>query len=181
MSLDLDADVVVTEQAPVTSLIQRMGRCNRVPNPRPESGTVLVYRPDDPKPYDDESLIGVNHFLSQLIGKRISQTDLESALQQLRPPPDLPRQCGFLTSAPYAMSRDFSFRDIDEFTVPGLLESDLDDFLQQESAAGGFVVPVPKGTARHRAVSREALPALVPAYLSVIPDELYCEYTGLHA
>ena len=40
MSLDLDADLLVAEQAPVTSLIQRMGRCNR--QPRPAAGRTAV-------------------------------------------------------------------------------------------------------------------------------------------
>ena len=35
MSLDMDADLLVTEACPVTSLIQRMGRCNREQDPRP--------------------------------------------------------------------------------------------------------------------------------------------------
>src|SRR5262249_44074783 len=46
MSLDIDADLLVTEECPITSLIQRMGRCRRgrdelVKGP----GEVLVYKP----------------------------------------------------------------------------------------------------------------------------------------
>lgn len=37
MSLDLDAQVLISEQAPIPSLIQRMGRCNR--HAKPDSDT----------------------------------------------------------------------------------------------------------------------------------------------
>ena len=71
MSLDMDADLLVTEECPVTSLIQRMGRCNReqLPRPLPRSGEILVYRPDDPKPYDAAALTGLEEFLTELNGR----------------------------------------------------------------------------------------------------------------
>ncbi len=52
MSLDLDADVLITEEAPITAIIQRMGRCNRKNGCPRRSGKVYVYPPEDPeKPY----------------------------------------------------------------------------------------------------------------------------------
>ncbi|MCI5151483.1 MAG: CRISPR-associated helicase Cas3', partial [Candidatus Electrothrix sp. MAN1_4] len=57
MSLDLDADVLVSEAAPITSMIQRMGRCNRKLK-NPDLGAVYFYEPDDALPYNDEDLLG---------------------------------------------------------------------------------------------------------------------------
>ncbi len=84
MSLDLDVDLLVTEECPVTSLVQRMGRCNRDRNARPlaESGTVLVYNPDrHPAPNADDDLKGVDEFLAATAGKELSQTLLEAVLR----------------------------------------------------------------------------------------------------
>ncbi|MCA9059545.1 MAG: CRISPR-associated helicase Cas3', partial [Planctomycetaceae bacterium] len=69
MSLDIDVDLLVTEECPVSSLIQRMGRCNRNRNARPldESGQVVVYPPEDNDilPYDKNDLSGLAEFLTQ--------------------------------------------------------------------------------------------------------------------
>src|SRR5207245_9787914 len=56
MSLDLDADVLISEVAPVPALIQRMGRCCRVPLPGDRRGRVYLYRPPSPLPYDPPSV-----------------------------------------------------------------------------------------------------------------------------
>ena len=53
MSLDLDADVLVSEAAPITSMIQRMGRCNRHLR-NPDLGAVYFYFPDKILPYEKE-------------------------------------------------------------------------------------------------------------------------------
>src|SRR5262249_48021734 len=68
MSLDMDADLLVTEDCPITSLIQRMGRCNRARWPRSleYSGEVLVYTPESPEPYDKAALTGLSEFLARV-------------------------------------------------------------------------------------------------------------------
>src|SRR5262249_48258155 len=119
MSLDMDADLLVTEDCPITSLIQRMGRCNRSHWPRPleRSGEVLVYTPDGPEPYDRASLTGLKEFLDLLCGlDSVSQADLEKALQEAPSAPPLGDPlCSFLNSGPYAVAGEDDFRDIEEF------------------------------------------------------------------
>ncbi|MFH2130196.1 MAG: CRISPR-associated helicase Cas3', partial [bacterium] len=64
MSLDLDADVLITEHAPLTSLIQRMGRCNRKARPGSDRiGQIYLYPPENNRPYALEEMEGVEAFL----------------------------------------------------------------------------------------------------------------------
>ena len=80
----MDADVLITESCPITSLIQRMGRCNRAREPRLGAGEVWVYKPDEKKPYDDIALTGVDEFLAGLSGgDAISQSASKSHLKTL--------------------------------------------------------------------------------------------------
>lgn len=79
MSLDIDADLLITEACPITSLIQRMGRCNRQRDPRPldGSGRVLVYHPEKESVYSKDDLAGLDRFIAALAGKAsVNQTDL---------------------------------------------------------------------------------------------------------
>ena len=176
MSLDMDADVLVTEHAPITALIQRMGRCNRRSRPRKNAGTVVVYKPDDEKPYDAVALSGVEAFLDDLAGKGfVSQLDLERGLVEYGPEmPDIPSDCNFLTSGPYATAGEDSLRDIDEFTVPGILESDIQDvrrLYESKRPIAGFVVPVPRRFAGNRHSG-------LPSYLTTAPDNHYHPSVG---
>src|SRR5690606_11355782 len=176
MSLDLDADILVTEEAPVTALIQRMGRCNRVRDPRPTAGEVLVYPPEDLRPYDRQELGGVDAFLAELAAReQVSQTDLEEALRRHGPAAVEPdRLCSFLASGPYAMGGEEDFRDIEDHTAPAVLAGDVAAFLSaRREEQPGFVVPVPRRFARSQ--SRDAR---LPSYIVVAPDEHYSPRIG---
>jgi CRISPR-associated endonuclease/helicase Cas3 len=95
MSLDLSADLLITDIAPVTALIQRMGRLNRraMPNDpeekrQPKPALIRLLPPDeeaDPKPYDKDDISAARHWLNQLKtrGDALSQRDLAETLASL--------------------------------------------------------------------------------------------------
>ena len=95
MSLDLSADLLITDIAPVTALIQRMGRLNRraMPNDpeekrQPKPALIRPLPPDeesDPKPYDKDDISTARHWLNQLKtrGDALSQRDLAETLASL--------------------------------------------------------------------------------------------------
>lgn len=146
MSLDLDADVLISEVAPITSLIQRMGRCNRHLN-RP-TGQVFIYKPEDAKPYDDEALTGTEEFTATLDGKLISQDDLEALLEKYgNNAREVERYTAFLGDTAWAESKEKLLTDIKETTVQAILASDLFSFLalrKEKQATDGLLVPVPR-------------------------------------
>jgi CRISPR-associated endonuclease/helicase Cas3 len=179
MSLDLDADVLVTEKCPITSLIQRMGRSNRKAI-RPWGGEVLVYEPENRRPYDQEALEGLDAFLNAIATGAdlldLSQSRLEAALLKYGPKLGrVDRWCSFLESGPFACGEE-TFRDIEEFTVPAVLAGDVAAFLRLQKAGqptAGLIVPVPKGILRGRERDRR-----LPSFLAVAPDEHYDPQTG---
>lgn len=80
MSLDLDADMLVTELAPASDLIQRLGRLNRrVTEKNPgEPRLALVVRPESEHPYRQNQLNEAAAWLDRLLalGRPLSQKDL---------------------------------------------------------------------------------------------------------
>lgn len=87
MSLDLDADILISEIAPVPSMIQRLGRLNRRINlkntgiPR----TAYFIEPKKPEPYEQFELDLGKDWLEQLIklNRPLSQADLADYFQRL--------------------------------------------------------------------------------------------------
>lgn len=158
MSLDLDADVLISEEAPIASLIQRMGRCNRHGKTGDDKvGAVYVYPTENPKPYASEEIAGGRNFLAAFAGKILCQADLEAALEQYAPAQKEPeRFSSFLDSGCYAMS--YPYRVSEDFTVPAVLDSDIETWLAAKKTgkpADGLVVPVPKRLAKlHTALGR---------------------------
>jgi CRISPR-associated endonuclease/helicase Cas3 len=176
MSLDIDADLLVTEECPITSLIQRMGRCRRGRGELDAKGPgeVLVYRPAEQNVYLRDDLAGVDGFLSFITEKDVvSQTDLETGLDQFGPKiADAPRLNSFLASGPYALGGEDSFRDIEAFNVQVVLASEVAAYLAAGKAdQPGFVLPVPKKVKPSR-------DSRLPSYLLVADDRHYDPRTG---
>lgn len=80
MSLDLDADVLVSEVAPIAALIQRLGRLNRRVT-KDQCGTprtALFVQPDNEKPYAKDELALAKQWIEALQSESrpLSQDDL---------------------------------------------------------------------------------------------------------
>lgn len=178
MSLDLDADVLITELAPATALIQRMGRCNRVRQPRSDAGLVFVrdLEPCEHKPYASDELAQAKKFINGLIAQgRVNQQQLEDALAQIEIEREPERANQFLTSGPYALSEPL--RDGEEFTTSAILPVDLDEVLKarsQRQPLDPWIVPISK---RWRHLD-EARDQRLPAHLILAPQGHYSNLIG---
>ena len=179
MSLDLDADLLITELAPVPALIQRMGRCCRhALKPGDSAGEVLLLDPPSPMPYSSEDMTQARQFFRDELTRTgpISQLELGERLSRLaaNQPHASGGLVGFLDGGMYAMAADESFRDTDEFTVDAILDSDLGTFLQLRDAkdprSRGLLCPVPRPMA--------STDARLPVGIHVAPSRLYNPLLG---
>jgi CRISPR-associated endonuclease/helicase Cas3 len=147
MSLDLDANVLVSETAPITSLIQRMGRCNRhLKNAGP--GEVYLYSPEDEKPYSPEDLTGVNDFVAALNNQIASQQDLDNLLIEFGcNTKEVEKYTAFLGDRAWAQSRAKELADIKETSIQSILDSDIDRYFElrkTKQPIDGLLLPVPR-------------------------------------
>lgn len=176
MSLDLDADVLITEVAAVPALIQRMGRCCREPDPAGRIGEVYMYEPESHLPYSREEMAAGREFALALSPETaVSQANLGDYLARLDDEPEMTGGfVGFLDSGWYAMSRDDSFREDDDYAVDCVLDTDVHAYIQARRGGrgqeDGFVLPVPCPAARRD-------PRL-GAFLQVAPASRYNSLLG---
>ena len=160
MSLDLDADVLITEVAPISAMVQRFGRANR--HLKRNFAKLHVYEPPSNLPYTKEELSAARTFLDELGITQISQHRLAQALedhscQERKADGSAP----FLTSGYYATPG--SFRDTEEFAVPCILDKDLDAVKaildsSKKHEKEKFIINVPKKSAKHRTDEHHWLP-----------------------
>lgn len=178
MSLDLDADVLITEYAPVSSLVQRFGRANRhLVRGKDFRARLIVYKPESDRPYNRDELLAAECFLRDLgatenISQELLATELESHALAERIADGSAR---FIESGYYATPG--LFRDIDEFTVPCILTGDLDkvrNLLKAKRPFDEFVINVPKKFAK-----RLDEVSWLPKYLRVVDQKLYDKHYGL--
>jgi CRISPR-associated endonuclease/helicase Cas3 len=168
MSLDLDADVLITEIAPVSALVQRFGRANRhllrpfaVLNP---------YRPPGHKPYEKKELERSSVFLDSLGTGLVNQHQLAIALEKFskseRRAEDL---TPFLNSGYYAIPGPF--RDTEEFTVPCILDCDfgvVEKLIESRKPYDGFMLNAPHKWAKSWVEAGNTCPSWLPKYLNVV-------------
>lgn len=148
MSLDLSADLLVMDLAPVPSMIQRMGRLNRRSTPeKPSAPKPFWVLPVHDKPYEEADLQAGFRFLQTLgTAGPLSQNDLQDA---------------WMPSKEQKQGEEVRFAWLDggfqsnpshlregEFGVNVLLAEDLPKVKEQKSELSKLVVPMnnaPKG------------------------------------
>ncbi|HLN27216.1 MAG TPA: CRISPR-associated helicase Cas3' [Gemmataceae bacterium] len=82
MSLDLSADLLVMDLAPVPAGIQRLGRLNRRAKPGDPTKPFVIVEPDNLLPYTPAELDAARTWLSKLPAENISQKHLAELWEQ---------------------------------------------------------------------------------------------------
>jgi CRISPR-associated endonuclease/helicase Cas3 len=172
MSLDLDADVLISEVAPISSLVQRFGRANRhLARGLEFQAKLHTYSPPKSIPYTKEELNDARSFIQDLRDRAISQRDLAEKLEHYSPPERISDgSARFLDSGYYAIPG--SFRDIDDYAVPCILDRDLETvkaILESKETykKEPYLISIPKRWATARTEAHHWL----PKYLQVAPWE----------
>lgn len=185
MSLDLDADVLITEFAPITSLVQRFGRANRhLTKGEDFRARLIVYKPEGDKPYTNEDITLAETFLRDLGSEDISQRFLAEKLEshsKLERPAD--GSARFLESGYYATRGNF--RDSDDFTSPCILSGDLTEVkkrIDDKDTYDAFVVSVPIPSRKDAPIwILEESSGWLPKHLRIADSRFYRERYGFVA
>lgn len=168
MSLDLDADLLVSELAPIPALIQRMGRCCRSSDAQKlgRVGSVLITEllgeKSPEKPYEKEEIAAARDFLAHLLRKNtpVSQADMDDYLAESDDGKHVLARpwTAFVANGLY--SPPGQFREEDDFTVSAILSSDKQNYLvakkdseKRQTECPGYIVPVPKHLLYQRIVT----------------------------
>jgi CRISPR-associated endonuclease/helicase Cas3 len=182
MSLDLDADVLISEIAPIPSLVQRFGRSNRhLARGLAFQAKLHTYAPPPQsiRPYTKEELEDAKAFLQDLSHRAISQRDLAEKLEHYSPPERIADgSAKFLDGGYYAIPGNF--RESDDYSVPCVLDRDLETVKailnsSKKYEKEPYLINVPKRWATGRTEDHHWL----PKYLHVAPWEgHYNEHQG---
>jgi CRISPR-associated endonuclease/helicase Cas3 len=166
MSLDLDTDVLITEVAPVPSLVQRFGRANRhLARGLDFRATLHTYIAPNHLPYSKDELETATEFLAELSHQSISQYQLAVALENhSKAERDADGSARFLDSGYYATPG--SFRDTDEFSVTCILDTDLEAVkailkAKETYKKEPFMISVPKKWANRETEHHSWLPKYI--------------------
>ena len=140
MSLDLSADLLVTDLATVPALIQRLGRLNRRANDGDPTRPFVVVEPDNHLPYTEEDLAFTRRWLARLSEDGISQCDIAAAWEQSHDEPPVAVSSAWLDGGPIT-----SVTELRELS-PGitvLLEDDLQRVRKKPKDLPRLTLPMP--------------------------------------
>ena len=177
MSLDIDADILVTQIAPIPALIQRMGRCNRHADKKGRIGEVIVYHTpqESVRPYYHEDIAQAQIFMAELCqdgGRDISQKKLEELLEVHTKDQSTGEGWErFLEDKFWSKSGD-SLTEEGDFTVPAIFRCDVEKYKELRNngkPTDGLILPCPKSMAKCNNESRSTL----PRYLRIVGDRAY--------
>jgi CRISPR-associated endonuclease/helicase Cas3 len=146
--------VLISEVAPITAMIQRMGRCNRhAKDGASPVGQVYFYAPEKQEPYGVEDMHRTADFVAAIQGATISQTRLEELLEQYGPTePEPDRIAAFIADGFWSRGGREDLRDGLDFSVPAILDAHIERYLRaskDKKPTDGFVVPVPRRLAQN--------------------------------
>jgi CRISPR-associated endonuclease/helicase Cas3 len=174
MSLDLDADVLISEQAPVASLVQRFGRAHRHMRDGRAPASVLVYPPKGPRPYDQRELAPVPGFLAELRGRACSQRDLATGLLAHSPTAPASRGSTRFTRGGF-FATPGSLRDDDASGAAVILSDRVDEYIalrKRDEATDGLHLNVPRKFAQPDPSGR------LPSWLQIADCTRYDAWLG---
>ncbi len=149
VSLDISADLLVTEEAPPAAVIQRLGRLNRWAEPGRghEPGLALVIQPPDSAPYKAEELDECRRWLQRLVGRPVSQQDLHRAFEELTSStPMSPAEVAWLDDMIWICQRQLREPGT---TIDVLREEDLPQCKSRDDAVGN-AIPMLVGPVQHQ-------------------------------
>lgn len=204
MGVDLDADLLISEIAPICSSVQRLGRLNRhLTRGEKYIGRAIFYMPDRPSPYSSKDLACAERFLEYLSQGElpgtgtVSQAFLTEKMGEFLPKEE-PAEgwAPAITSGYFACTSDY--RDTDEYKQRCVLYEDLDAVIMAisgERPIDGFILSVPKnllapeGEASAanlpddlkricREIAEKKRQCKWPAWLRVALPGRYCPYLG---
>ncbi|MBK8240329.1 MAG: CRISPR-associated helicase Cas3' [Deltaproteobacteria bacterium] len=172
MSLDLDADLLITELAPCSALVQRFGRANRhLARGADFRARVIVTAPAADLPYEPDDMRVARTFVDAVAGADVTQAVLAAALLEHSRDEAQPKVTArFLTGGYYAT--EGSIRDESDHLVTAVLDSDLaaiHECIERRAPFDGYVLSAP----RRAALPREGCPVWLPRYLEVVSGDRY--------
>lgn len=142
MSLDLSADLLIMDLAPIPPAIQRLGRLNRRAKQGDATKPFLVVQPPDVLPYTDESVESAKLWLNSLPDE-ISQSDLVKVWKEIEDKPSSKDEfiSNWIDGGP--QTRVTQIRN-GENTITVLMEEDLEAVRSKPESMGKFTIPMLK-------------------------------------
>ncbi len=143
ISLDLSADLLVSEYAPIPAMIQRMGRLNRHEEIPCSTRPAVFLKPETEKPYEEEELRVSREWICHLAdGKPKSQAELAQVFvrfTQEKGKDSAPALCGWLDGLWRTETGKAAIEE-NGYTIEMLLERDSDKGNPAECA---IPMPIP--------------------------------------